>query len=43
MNKTRLGQKLIAGLKEAVKHARGAKKLRTSTRRRTAHQRDSNR
>ena len=25
------GQELIAGLKEAVDHARGAKKLRTST------------
>lgn len=43
MRKTRLGEKLIAGLKEAVEHARGAKKLRTSTRRRTAHHRDSNR
>lgn len=31
MSKTRLGQELIAGLKEAVEHAHGAKKLRTST------------
>jgi hypothetical protein len=43
MSKTRLGQKLIAGLKEAMEHARGAKKLRTSIRRRTVRQRDSNR
>ena len=28
---TRLGQELIAGLQEAVEHARGAKKLRAST------------
>lgn len=28
MKKTALGQELIAGLKEAVAHARGAKKLR---------------
>lgn len=31
MRKTRLGQELISGLKEAVAHARGAKKLRCST------------
>lgn len=31
MRKTRLGQELISGLEEAVGHARGAKKLRTST------------
>lgn len=31
MRKTRLGQELISGLEEAVSHARGAKKLRTST------------
>lgn len=30
MRETRLGQELIAGLKEAVEHARGAKKLRWS-------------
>ena len=31
MRKTRLGQELVAGLGEAVAHARGAKKLRAST------------
>ena len=31
MRKTMLGQNLIAGLREAVDHARGAKKLRAST------------
>jgi hypothetical protein len=30
MRETRLGQELIAGLKEAVAHARGASKLRWS-------------
>lgn len=30
MRKTRLGQELIAGLEEALKHEKGAKKLRTS-------------
>lgn len=30
MQKTRLGQELIAGLEEAVSHARGAKKLRSA-------------
>ena len=40
---SQFGQKLITGLKEAVEHARGAKTLHTSTRRRAAHQRDPNR
>jgi putative transcriptional regulator len=31
MRKTKLGQELIAGLDEAVSHARGTKKLRAST------------
>lgn len=31
MRKTRLGQELIAGLEEAVSHARGGKKLRTAS------------
>ena len=31
MRKTKLGQDLIAGLGEIVKHAQGVKKLRTST------------
>ena len=31
MSKTKLGQELIAGLEEAVAHARGTKKLRVST------------
>lgn len=31
MRETKLGQELISGLKEAVEHARGAKKLRCST------------
>jgi len=31
MRETRLGQELILGLKEAVEHARGAKKLRGSS------------
>lgn len=30
MNKTKMGQELIAGLQEAVDHERGAKKLRTA-------------
>lgn len=31
MKETRLGRELVAGLREAVAHARGAKKLRAST------------
>lgn len=31
MRKTKLGQELIAGLEEAVAHARGARKLRATT------------
>lgn len=31
MRKTKLGQELIEGLREAVEHARGKKKLRAST------------
>jgi len=31
MRKTKLGQELIAGLSEAVEHARGGKKLRAAT------------
>jgi putative transcriptional regulator len=31
MRKTKLGQELIAGVGEAVEHARGTKKLRAST------------
>jgi len=31
MSETRLGQELISGMKEAVEHARGAKKLRMSS------------
>lgn len=30
MKKTRMGQELISGLQDAVEHARGAKKLRTT-------------
>jgi DNA-binding transcriptional regulator YiaG len=31
MSETRLGQELISGMKEAVEHARGVKKLRMSS------------
>lgn len=31
MKKTKLGQELVAGLQEAVEHARGAKNLRETT------------
>lgn len=31
MRKTRLGQELIAGLEEAVRHAKGTRRLRTTT------------